>query len=50
MLNQGDPLREKRLLWNSRLGFVSDNSEDEAVKYARSERFLIKERKAKHGD
>ena len=44
LMNLGDPLKEKKLIWNSRLGFNSENSEDETVKYNRAERILLRDR------
>jgi hypothetical protein len=32
-MNLGDPKKEKLLVWTSRLGFQSENSEDENVHY-----------------
>jgi hypothetical protein len=44
ILNQGDPMREKKLLWNEGFGFNSENSADEKVKYSRAERALVRDR------
>lgn len=49
ILNKGDPNKEKRLFWDPNIGFDSENSEDEAVKYARTERFYKAERNQRTG-
>ena len=42
LMNLNDPLKEKRLIWTSRLGFLSENSEDDEVKYKRQERQFLR--------
>lgn len=49
ILNKGDPNKEKKLFWDPNVGFDSENSDDEAVKYARAERFYKNERNLKNG-
>lgn len=49
LLNKGDRNKEKRLFWDPNLGFDSENSEDEGVKYARTERFYKTERNQRTG-
>ena len=44
ILNKGDPDKEKKLFWDPNVGFDSENSDDERVKYARAERFYKIER------
>jgi hypothetical protein len=49
ILNKGDPNKEKRLFWDPNTGFDSENSDDEAVKYARTERIYKIERNLRTG-
>ena len=35
ILKKGNPEREKQLTWNKNTGFVSDDSNDEEVRFAR---------------
>jgi hypothetical protein len=49
-LNKGDPNKEKKLFWDPNTGFDSENSEDEAVKYARTERIYKNERNLRTGN
>lgn len=48
MLNQGDPQKEKQLVWNYTTGFYSENSEDETTNLKRVERNFYKQRREKH--
>jgi hypothetical protein len=48
-LNKGVRDNEKNLYWSKNLGFHSDNSEDERIKYKRTERFYIYDRQKKYG-
>ena len=50
ILNKGDPNKEKKLFWDPNTGFDSENSEDEAVKYARTERIYKNERNLRTGN
>lgn len=49
ILNKGDPNKEKKLFWDPNTGFDSENSDDEAVKYARTERIYKSERDLRTG-
>jgi hypothetical protein len=49
ILNKGDPHKEKKLFWDPNTGFDSENSDDEAVKYARTERIYKSERDLRTG-
>ena len=50
ILNLNDPQKEKRLMWSTGIGFVSENSDDEQTKYLREERRFIREQQRRHGD
>lgn len=48
-MNKGDRDRQKKLNWNDRQGFFSDDSDNENVIFQRDQTFYIQELQQKHG-
>ena len=38
-MNKGDPEKEKMMTWNQQMGFISENSNDERIKFERFKKF-----------
>lgn len=50
VLNLNNPRKEKLLTWHYQMGFFSENSDDENVKYNRVERQYLRSLTQQHGE